>query len=240
MALVALIVGLALGSIPTAWLAGRAGGRNVLAEGSGNVGAVNVARTVGGGLGLALGLATAGLDLAKGAAAVLLAQRLSDDRAVWFVAALAVTFGHQRMLFFRFRAGGKGLATSAGAVLVLAPGLVGLVAAIIALVWILVRNVYVGVVAGYFAAPIILFLALSDLQWFGFSAALAAMVIARHVPDLKRFLEARLGTPEPGFEAAPEGGAAPEPDPVGPSPAPAADPTPGEPDRRPPAGGGSG
>ena len=106
--ILALVTGYLLGSIPFGLLLTRWTGRGDIREiGSGNIGATNVLRT--GSKGLAA--ATLLLDLAKGAAAVLIAQRLWPD-AVNYAAAGAL-LGHLYPVWLRFK-GGKGVATLLG------------------------------------------------------------------------------------------------------------------------------
>ncbi len=112
-----------LGSFPTAIVAGRLFfGRDPRLEGSGNAGATNVFRLFGWKAGVAVSL----VDLAKGAAAVALVAPLASGAplppdASRLLAGLAAVAGHVWTVFAGFR-GGKGIATSAGAILVLAPG----------------------------------------------------------------------------------------------------------------------
>jgi glycerol-3-phosphate acyltransferase PlsY len=113
-----LLVGgaFAIGSIPFgAVLAGRRG-VNIRQEGSGNIGATNVARV----LGLRAGLVVLLLDSSKGALPVWLALRHSD--CAWLVAAagLAAILGHCFSPWLGWK-GGKGVATALGVFAVLAP-----------------------------------------------------------------------------------------------------------------------
>lgn len=107
-----------LGSIPFGLLLGRLfGGRDVRNAGSGNIGATNVARVAG----PVPGILTLLLDAAKGALAVLLAARLSDQSSTWLmIAGLCALVGHCFPIWLGFR-GGKGVATAAGVFLVLCP-----------------------------------------------------------------------------------------------------------------------
>ena len=107
-ALLAWLIGYALGSIPFGLLLARAAGKGDIRQiGSGNIGATNVLRS--GGKGLAAG--TLLLDIGKGLLPVLLAWRWFPD-AVPFAAAGAV-IGHCFPVWLGFR-GGKGVATNAG------------------------------------------------------------------------------------------------------------------------------
>jgi acyl phosphate:glycerol-3-phosphate acyltransferase len=91
-------------------------GKDVRKHGSGNIGASNVARVVG----KFWGRFTLILDAAKGSLVVFLAQvsEISGDHVAW--AGVAAVVGHCWSVFLRFR-GGKGVATSAGVMAVLAP-----------------------------------------------------------------------------------------------------------------------
>ncbi len=130
--LAALLLGYALGSIPFGILLTRLGGAGDLRKiGSGNIGATNVLRT--GHKGLAA--ATLLLDMAKGTAALLLADRLFPGTVQ--LAAIGAMVGHLWPVWLRF-AGGKGVATYAGVILgfVLADGLAAWVPAAYAATWI--------------------------------------------------------------------------------------------------------
>jgi acyl phosphate:glycerol-3-phosphate acyltransferase len=107
-----------LGSIPFGLLLSRLfGGGDVRTSGSGNIGATNVARVAG----PLAGILTLLLDAGKGAAAVWLAARFSNESATWMmIAVLAVLLGHCFPIWLKLR-GGKGVATAAGAFLVLCP-----------------------------------------------------------------------------------------------------------------------
>jgi acyl phosphate:glycerol-3-phosphate acyltransferase len=117
-ALLAIVVGYLLGSIPWGLLLTRAGkGVDVRTQGSGNIGATNVARVAG----LRLGLVVLALDAGKGAAAAALTQALLPGRSgVAAVAGLAAFAGHVAPVWLGFR-GGKGVATALGVLAVLVP-----------------------------------------------------------------------------------------------------------------------
>ena len=109
----ALVLGYALGSIPFGLLLTRLFGAGDLRSiGSGNIGATNVLRT--GRKGLAAG--TLLLDMAKGAAAVLIAEMIAPGTGT--IAGCAAFLGHVYPVWLRFR-GGKGVATLMGVVVAL-------------------------------------------------------------------------------------------------------------------------
>jgi glycerol-3-phosphate acyltransferase PlsY len=106
----AVLVGYLLGTVPSADVAGRIVGVNVRTQGTGNPGAINAAVL----LGKRWGTAVAVVDVAKGWAAGALGQRVSPATA--HGAAAAAVVGHVFPAWSGFR-GGKGVATSYGAVL---------------------------------------------------------------------------------------------------------------------------
>jgi acyl-phosphate glycerol 3-phosphate acyltransferase len=123
-----------LGAIPFGYLIARARGVDIRKVGSGNIGATNVARTVGKKWGMLVFL----LDFAKGAVPVLVAgwckAGVSDlpPNTLEATAGVAAFLGHLFPVYLGFR-GGKGVATGAGVVAVLLPG----PALVAVLVWVL-------------------------------------------------------------------------------------------------------
>lgn len=117
----ALALAYAAGSLPFAWIAGRAAGVDLRQQGSGNLGATNVFRVLGWKVGLAVFVA----DALKGALPVLMLPSRIDsamDPVLWSIACgVAAIAGHVRPLFLKFRKGGKGVATAAGVFFALAP-----------------------------------------------------------------------------------------------------------------------
>ena len=108
--LVTIVIASALGAIPTAYLFGRAlKGIDVRRSGSRNVGALNAYRQLGKSAGLAVLL----IDATKGAAAILIGQRLGAPDLALYAAAMAAIIGHNFSPFLRFR-GGKGAAVVLG------------------------------------------------------------------------------------------------------------------------------
>ncbi|HXL23722.1 MAG TPA: glycerol-3-phosphate 1-O-acyltransferase PlsY [Candidatus Dormibacteraeota bacterium] len=107
-----------LGSIPFGVVLTKMLGRgDVRKSGSGNIGAANVVRVAG----PAAGILTLVLDAAKGAAAVLLAERYTNSSATWMtLAGLAALVGHCFPVWLRFK-GGKGVATALGVFMALSP-----------------------------------------------------------------------------------------------------------------------
>ncbi|MHC4975490.1 MAG: glycerol-3-phosphate 1-O-acyltransferase PlsY [Planctomycetota bacterium] len=115
-----------IGSVPFGYLMGRARGVDLRTLGSGNIGATNAMRQ----LGVPIGVACFVLDCSKGAVPTLLAglhfEMYSTNtpgatHAWWWVAtACATVMGHMFSVYLRFQ-GGKGIATTLGAMLALYP-----------------------------------------------------------------------------------------------------------------------
>lgn len=187
--LLALLVGYLLGSIPFGFLIARLGGKGDIREiGSGNIGATNVLRT--GSKGLAV--ATLLLDVAKGAAAVVLAQLLWPD-AVSFAAAGAM-IGHLYPVWLRFK-GGKGVATFLGVLVPLLP----VAALVYAIVWIgllvLLRLSSVAGMAAAASAPVAAAV-VNQQALFPMLLGFALLVIWKHRENIRRLArgeEPRLG-----------------------------------------------
>jgi glycerol-3-phosphate acyltransferase PlsY len=124
--LVAILGGYVLGSLPTGLIVVRLlAGTDIRKAGSGNIGTVNVYRVAG----LGPSILVLAVDVLKGAVPVLLARAWGHTEAVQVAAGLATIVGHNWSLFLRF-GGGKGIATSFGALLAISP-IVGMVAAIV-------------------------------------------------------------------------------------------------------------
>ena len=180
-----------LGSIPFGLLLTRAFGRgDVRKVGSGNIGATNVARAAG----ILAGVFTLMLDVAKGAGAVLLAERLSNDRATWMmVAAFAALLGHCFPVWLKFK-GGKGVATAAGVFLVLSP--LACLAAVIVFLLVVIfwRYVSLGSVSSAAAMPLLIYFLWAPRHAPPPSVTLGAvaavlLIIYKHRGNLQRLIE---------------------------------------------------
>ena len=186
----ALLIGYLLGSIPFGVLLTRGAGAGDLRQiGSGNIGATNVLRT--GRKGLAA--ATLVLDLAKGAAAVLIANALFPGTGI--LAGIGAFIGHCYPVWLKFR-GGKGVATLMGIVVALHwPS--GLVYAGVWLGMLVVLRIssLAGISAAISAPVSAAFFGRIDLVLM--LLALALVVLWKHRENIDRLLsgtEPRIGT----------------------------------------------
>ncbi len=180
-----------LGSIPFGLLLTRLfGGGDVRKSGSGNIGATNVARVAG----TLPGILTLLFDVAKGAAAVWLAGRVSNESATWMmIAALATLLGHCFPIWLKFR-GGKGVATAAGAFLVLCPAaLLGSVILFLLVVFFW-RYISLASVSAAASMPLLIYLlwaphhAPPPIVTFGALAA-AGIIIYKHDGNIQRLVQ---------------------------------------------------
>jgi len=102
-----------LGSVPTAYIAGRfLRGKDIRQMGDGNVGAQNAYRQLGSRTGIAVGI----VDVGKGILAILLAQIIGASIPATLVVGVAVVIGHNWPVFIGFR-GGKGESATIGILL---------------------------------------------------------------------------------------------------------------------------
>ena len=122
-----MVAGYLLGSVPVAYLVGRARGVDMFQVGTGNPGAANVFRMVGRWEGVAVFLG----DVGKGAVPVAVARVYVESPWVAVAAGVMAMVGHWYPVFLRFR-GGAGLAPAIGAAYVMMPlaALVGSVPAL--------------------------------------------------------------------------------------------------------------
>ncbi len=188
-----LVIAYLCGSIPNGYLAGRLCGIDVRKHGSGNIGATNVLRV----LGKPWGFAVFFLDAFKGFVAVRMTLLLvSHTPGAWqyaefyaILAAAICVFGHSFPVWLKFK-GGKGVATSAGAIF----GVMPIAAIAIFLVWLLIfqvtRYVSVASVTAALALPVCVGVLVAHgthgMVLLFFSMAMTAMVVWRHRANFAR------------------------------------------------------
>lgn len=184
------------GAIPVgALLARRFAGADIRRQGSGNIGATNVARVAG----AWLGAATLAADLLKGWLPALAAARLApagslEPPTAAALAAVAAVLGHVFPVYTAFRGGGKGVATAAGGFAAACPASVLAAAALFLAVALATRRVSAGSLVAAACLPI--FGALFSGPAVAVAAAAAgALIFLRHRDNIRRL----LGGVEPPF-----------------------------------------
>ena len=178
----AFTVGYGIGAINPAVIIARIRGTDLRAVGSGNPGATNAGRAFGWQVGVLVAL----LDILKGFLPVLAFELLDRPNAA-LLAGLAAVIGHITSPFLRGR-GGKGVATSLGAVLAVQPVWLVPVLLVFGVVFLATRRVGVSSVAGA------LMLVPASLWRHGstgqivFTVALALLILVRHRRNLLALL----------------------------------------------------
>jgi len=180
-----IVIGAAylIGSIPTGLLLGKAYGIDVRKEGSGNIGATNLYRTIG----RKVGIITLIGDCLKGLLPVVIVKisSLPPELAAWV--GLAAFCGHVFSVFLKFR-GGKGVATALGVFLALAPLAVALAMALFAGMMFLWRYVSLASIsAAAIMSPAVFFLGESRTICV-VTLIISLIVIVRHHENIGRLL----------------------------------------------------
>jgi acyl phosphate:glycerol-3-phosphate acyltransferase len=192
-----------LGSIPVGYLLVRLfRHQDIRSVGSGNIGATNVLRSGGKGLGAATFL----LDVLKGAVAVLLAALIAPQfssvlhtREVEAIAAIVAVLGHMFPIWLRFR-GGKGVATGFGVFLVAAPWAALASIMLFTIVLLLSRYVSLASILGAGSFPVFAWFFVHGEKPALFIAAqiiVASLIILKHHANIRRLLtgtENRFGS----------------------------------------------
>lgn len=179
-AVLVVVAGYLIGTLPTAVVVGRYTGHDPLREGSHNPGAANVFRTSG----RVAGGVVLGVDVLKGAAAAGLGWAV-DGHTLAAAAGAAAVVGHV-LPFNRPRHGGKGVATCAGMILVLYP-VVGAAAVVVwAVAARLTRRPSVASLLAAVGIPIGVAITGERGVEVGVVVALAAVVVLRHHANIAR------------------------------------------------------
>jgi acyl phosphate:glycerol-3-phosphate acyltransferase len=199
-----LIVAMAylLGSIPVGYLLVKFfRHEDIRSVGSGNIGATNVLRSGGKGL----GAATFALDVIKGAAAVALGAWMASIlqpalpfRDAEAIAAVSAVLGHMFPVWLRFR-GGKGVATGFGVFLVAAPVAALAAIGLFAVVLLLTRYVSLASILGAGSFPIFAWFFVrgeKPLPYIAAQVIVSSLIILKHHQNIRRLAtgtESRFG-----------------------------------------------
>jgi len=185
---ISLVVGgYLVGSIPTGVILAKIfGTKDIRQEGSGNIGATNVYRV----LGVRLGVLTLVGDVVKGAIPVILTRYLMGND-MWVAGVAFLTFlGHLFPIFIRFR-GGKGVATTLGIFLVIAPLMLPCLIIIFILVVMKWKYVSLGSLTAAALMPVFLCMAGYPLVYVDLSMIIGCLIFYRHWDNIKRLRKGR-------------------------------------------------
>jgi len=205
--IIILVAAYLLGSIPTGFLVAKAKGVDIRTVGSGNIGAMNAFRVLGKPAGIFVLLA----DCAKGYVAcvglaavfvptvygapgrILNADQLEHTR---ILAGIFAVLGHNFTCWLKFK-GGKGIATTAGVYLALAPLAFAIAFAAFVLAVLVTRYVSVGSIAGAIVLPVTVWIMTPhNLFLCIVTTALGVLAIYKHKSNIQRIMagtENRLG-----------------------------------------------
>ena len=184
--ILAIVLGYLAGSVPVAFLLARRAGIDVRMVGSGNVGAANVMRTIGTGPAIVVMV----LDVAKGVAAVAVANLASGGAVLAALTGAAAIVGHIYPVWLRFH-GGKGVAVAAGVFAMLTPVATAVAAILFIAIVGSTRYVSLGSIAATLALPPTAWFVGAPLAVVSAAAGSAALILFRHWTNVRRL---RAGT----------------------------------------------
>jgi glycerol-3-phosphate acyltransferase PlsY len=183
-----------LGSIPTGFLWAKARGIDIRTVGSGNIGATNVMRALGKGPGITVLL----IDAAKGFLPVWFAPRIFpgvDSNWLQITCCVCVIAGHNWTCWLNFK-GGKGVATSAGALLAFLPLPLQCALGVWLVVFGIWRYVSLASIVAAVAIPVATWFLTYDQVLTVFTAIVGAVAIYKHKSNIQRLwagTENRIG-----------------------------------------------
>ena len=177
---IAIIGAYLLGSIPSAYIAGRLRkGIDIRQVGSRNMGAMNVFYQ----LGMVSGILVLAVDIGKGVAAVVLAHWLAPGVVEFFAGATAV-LGHSFPLWLNFR-GGKGGATLIGVFIFLMPWGIPIGLAVFFILLLLTHFPTLSYSIALLCFPFIAWLIYDNTDYVIFSSAMLLIPLIRYIPRIK-------------------------------------------------------
>jgi len=179
-----------LGSVPTGLIISKYFFNvDIQKVGSGNIGATNVART----LGKKVGILTLIGDALKGIIPVVIVKLYEPypiNQTLIFFCALASFFGHLFPIYLKFK-GGKGVATALGIFIVLFP-LQTLICALLFFITVyLTRYVSLGSISAAILMPILISFRAQDSYQIALSIIIGLSIVIRHKDNIHRLLEGK-------------------------------------------------
>jgi glycerol-3-phosphate acyltransferase PlsY len=175
---IALICAYLIGSLPSAYIAGRLRkGIDIRQVGSRSMGAMNVFYQVG----FVEGLLVLAVDIGKGAAAVALARWLGVPMLAELFAGVAVVIGHSFSVFLKFR-GGRGGATCIGVLAFLIPWGIPVYLAIFGITLLLTRYPTLSYSISLLCFPFVAWLVNHSGALVAFSAGILLLPSIKYIP----------------------------------------------------------
>lgn len=197
--IITVLISYFIGAIPFSFIIGKANGHDVRKEGSKNPGASNVLRVCG----KKAGIIAYCCDIGKGMIAVLIPSFILKGYGdILIICAIASIIGHVFSIFLGFK-GGKGVATSAGSMFMLAPISLSITMIFFFIgLFISKKTVAIGSTIGALAFPIVLTVLYFKINFLyriffnidykfllPIAVLLALFIIIKHIPNYKRLLK---------------------------------------------------
>lgn len=176
----AYLIAYFIGCISPSTILAKAQGIDIKKEGSGNAGTTNALRVMG----KKAAVITLIIDVAKGAAAVGIGWLMAGEMGA-MGCVLCVMLGHIWPIVYRFK-GGKGIATSFGALLALDPVIALIELAIVALATLISKRMSVGSIAGLILLPAVAFFRMPQFIWI--SVIMAVIMLIKHRANIVRLI----------------------------------------------------
>lgn len=199
-----ILFGYLSGSIPFGWLVGRIYNIDIQKQGSGNIGATNVYRTIGPIAGWSVFI----LDMLKGSLPVLAALIATKDPLITVLTGLAAVLGHLFPVFLKFK-GGRGSAVGLGILIVIAPDIFIITMLLVVAIIALSRYVSLASISGAVFVSLLMALWHKPLPYLAAAIIIAVFILVKHIPNIRRLIagtERKFGLPAmPDSKASPAG-----------------------------------
>ncbi|RLI52578.1 MAG: hypothetical protein DRP09_17620 [Candidatus Thorarchaeota archaeon] len=183
-----ILIAYLIGSFPSAFIAGKITGVNILETGSRNVGGMNVMSSIG----RPAGLLVITVDIIKGFSIAFLADRFSGGHPLiplWAV--IAVIIGHNWMFGIGFK-GGKGVAAFIGGMLFLSPlSLLALCLIIIPITLFIMMDIYLSTITGFFIFSFFLWFLKDSIWWLLFGLIVTLLCTIKCASLIKEYFISR-------------------------------------------------
>ncbi len=188
--ILAILLAYLLGSVPTAFIFGKLfRGIDIREHGSGNVGATNIARTLGKGYGIIVLL----LDFLKGFLAVtvlpmMIFKSAQTPEIIYILLGSSAIAGHIWTIFLKFK-GGKGVATTAGVMVGLGPVILLSCFIIWVIIFAIWRYVSLASIIAAIFLPVFAVITGRDISFIIFCAILCLVGVYMHRGNIKRLIQ---------------------------------------------------
>jgi glycerol-3-phosphate acyltransferase PlsY len=194
--IIAIIFAYLFGSIPTGYILAKLRGINIREVGSGNIGATNVTRALGKGMGAVTLLG----DALKGLVPVLfaksmLSKNIQNPELILSLTGLSAVLGHVYSIFLKFK-GGKGVATALGVLLALMPQVAGITIGLWLIVFLLFRISSLSALTAFALMPVSGFYFFKTGTFFYLTILLPLLIFYTHRENIVRLIRGE----EKGFK----------------------------------------